>query len=166
MKLNSKINNEKEEKLKSLNEEEKNTYKLTNIIIKETIAVVIILAIFSGLIIKLDLASTGMWSGLITVLLIYVLVFLSVPLILFLLGLRKFKKGLLNKDDKMLKRAKILETLSLTFHIIYILYIGSSQPNLQGASNLLIAFLVYIPVLVAPNTAHLIVCFSLKNTKI
>lgn len=123
MELNSKINNNKTEYLEKLNDNQKKLYKFSNILHKETFGVVILLIIFASVIIIPDLTSSGDWSGFITGIVIWGLFFISIPLLLFYLGLKNCKKYLINNNKKILNKVKILDMLSLGINILYVLFL-------------------------------------------
>ena len=163
MEINSKENNDKIKYLEELNNEQKKLYKISNILCKEIIGVVILLLIFASLIIILDLASGGDWSGLATGLVIWGLFFLSIPLLLFYLGLENCKKYLISNNKKILNKVKMLDIFSLVINILYVLFLFSDEFGMQGFSLILIVGYVFLFII--PNIIHLLLCFNLKTKK-
>ena len=156
MKINSKNNNDEIKCLEELNNEQKKLYKISNILCKEIMRVVILLLIFASVIIISDLTSSGDWSGLATGLIICGLFFLSAPLLLFYLALKNCKKYLISNNKKILNKVKILDMVSLIINIIYVLFLFSDE------FFSLILIVGYTFLLIIPNIIHLLLCFNLK----
>lgn len=159
MKINSKNNNDEIKCLEELNNEQKKLYKISNILCKEIMRVVILLLIFASVIIISDLTSSGDWSGLATGLIICGLFFLSAPLLLFYLALKNCKKYLISNNKKILNKVKILDMVSLIINIIYVLFLFSDE------FFSLILIVGYTFLLIIPNIIHLLLCFNLKVKK-
>lgn len=165
MEINSKNNNDEIKDLKELNNEQKKLYKISNILCKETIGVIKLLLFFVSIIIILGLTFNGVeeWPGLFTGLVIWGLFFLSIPLLLFYLGLNNFKKYLINNNKKILNKVKILDMFSLVINILYVLFLFYDEFGLQEFALILIVG--YIFLLIIPNIIHLLLCFNLKIKK-
>lgn len=155
--------NENEKILEGLNDWQKKLYKVSNIFRKELIGLLILVLILAGGIVILDFTSSGMWKGLGTGLTIIALLYLSVPVILFYLGLKNCKKYLLSNNEKALTRVKVFNILSLVVDILYILFLLYDEFGLQEVGlGLIIGFILF---LVFPSIIILLLCFNLNVKK-
>ena len=156
--------NENEKILEGLNDWQKKLYKVSNIFRKELIGLLILVLILAGGIVILDFTSTSdMWKGLGTGLTIIALLYLSVPVILFYLGLKNCKKYLLSNNEKALTKVKVFNILSLIVDILYILFLLYDEFGLREVGlGLIIGFILF---LVLPSIIILLLCFNLNVKK-
>lgn len=163
MKSNEKNINNRNDNLNNLDDTQQKIYKISNIISKEIIVLSIILIIIGCIFIISDLSNKGIWYGLATVLIIMTFLFISLPLILFYLGIRNSKKYLMNNNIKALKKAKIFDILSLIISIIYMTFLLTDLLSLEELGLALI--IGYTALIIIPNIIHISLCFNLKVKK-
>ena len=154
--IKAKLNIENEK----LHNEQKKLYKISNTLYKETIIITILLIIFTCLIAISDLTTGGEWSDFSTLLVLFALFYLSIPLLLFYLGLKNYKKYLITNNAKILNKVKILDIISLIINILYVLLLFIN--NLFDSIFNIFLVIIYVLLLIVPITIQLLLYVNKK----
>ena len=143
-----------------LNNEQKKLYKISNTLYKETIIITILLIIFTCLIAISNLTTGGEWSDFSTLLVLFALFYLSIPLLLFYLSLKNYKKYLITNNVKILNKVKILDIISLIINILYVLLLSIN--NLFDSIFNIFLVIIYVLLLIVLITIHLLLYVNKK----